>query len=157
MGLLSVILLIVFALASLLLIGIVLIQDEQGEGLGGLFGGGGATSFGSRTGNILTKATSILGAVFLVGAFALAWLNKTPEAGDVLGAARRGLASEQTVEAWWIVDDDESSGEEQSANQPVDDGSQPDGGATESGESAAAGEDQSSTDGQPGEEAGSGE
>ena len=109
MGFLSVLLLVIFVVASLLLIGIVLMQDEQGEGLGGLFGGGGATSFGARSGNILTKFTSILGGTFLVCAFVLAWLNKTPEAGDVLGAARRGAAVESTVEAWWEVDDESSS------------------------------------------------
>jgi len=103
MGFIGVVLLAVFALGSLLLIVLVLIQDEQGEGLGGLFGGGGAASFGSRSGNILTKATTVLGAVFLVGAFALAWLNKTPESGDVLGASRRGASAEQSVEAWWVV------------------------------------------------------
>ena len=103
MGLIGVVLLVVFALGSLLLIVLVLIQDDQGEGLGGLFGGGGSASFGSRSGNILTRSTTVLGAVFLVGAFALAWLNKTPESGDVLGASRRGASAEQSVEAWWVV------------------------------------------------------
>jgi len=105
MGIVSILLLIIFVAGSLLLIGIVLIQDDQGEGLGGLFGGGGATSFGSRSGNILTKTTSILGAVFLASAFILAWLNRTPQAGDVLGAARRGTAQEQTANEWWVVPD----------------------------------------------------
>ena len=40
MGFLGILLLIVFVLAALLLIGLVLIQDEGGEGLGGIFGGG---------------------------------------------------------------------------------------------------------------------
>lgn len=111
MGFLSILVLVIFVVASLLLIVIVLIQDDQGEGLGGLFGGGGATSFGARSGNILTRFTSILGATFLVCAFILAWLNKTPEAGDVLGAARRGAAVESTVEAWWITDDNSEDGE----------------------------------------------
>lgn len=105
MGLLGILLLVVFVLASLLLVTLVLIQDEQGEGLGGIFGGGSATPFGSRSGNVLTKFTSILGAVFLFCAFALAWINKTPESGDVLGAARRGAGTESTVEEWWAVSD----------------------------------------------------
>jgi preprotein translocase subunit SecG len=108
MGFLSVLLLVIFAIASLLLIGVVLIQDEQGEGLGGLFGGGGSASFGSRSGNILTRFTSILGAVFLSSAFILAWINRTPETGDLLGAARRGTAVESTVNEWWVVDDAEN-------------------------------------------------
>ena len=105
MGIVGIILLIIFIIASILLVVMVLIQDEQGEGLGGIFGGGASTSFGPRSGNILTKFTSILGAIFLVCSFALAWLNKTPESGDVLGAARRDTDTEQT-EKWWAPEDD---------------------------------------------------
>ena len=101
MGILGVILLVVFSISSLLLIVIVLIQDEQGEGIGGLFGGGSSTTFGSRSGNILTKFTSILAAIFLVCSFALAWINRTPESGDLLGASRRGAGQELTVDEWW--------------------------------------------------------
>lgn len=104
MGILSLILLVVFVICSLLLIVIVLIQDEQGEGLGGLFGGGSTTPFGSRSGNVLTKFTAVLAGIFLVCSFALTWINKTPESGDVLGAARRGAAQEQTVDEWWVVE-----------------------------------------------------
>ncbi|MAG13213.1 MAG: preprotein translocase subunit SecG [Spirochaetales bacterium] len=104
MGLLGIILLVVFSISSLLMIVVVLIQDEQGEGIGGLFGGGSSTAFGSRSGNILTKFTSILAAIFLVCSFALAWINRTPESGDLLGAARRGAGQEQSVDEWWVVE-----------------------------------------------------
>ena len=104
MGLIGVLLLVVFSISSLLLIVIVLIQDEQGEGIGGLFGGGSSTAFGSRSGNILTKFTSILAAIFLVCSFALAWINRTPETGDLLGAARRGAGQEQSIDEWWVVE-----------------------------------------------------
>ncbi|NLZ76386.1 MAG: preprotein translocase subunit SecG, partial [Spirochaetales bacterium] len=40
MGVLSVIIMILFVIVSLLLIFLVAIQDEQSEGLGGIFGGG---------------------------------------------------------------------------------------------------------------------
>jgi preprotein translocase subunit SecG len=102
MGILGILLLIIFVIASLLLIVVVLIQDDQGEGLGGLFGGGSTTAFGSRSGNILTKFTAVLAGIFLVCSFILAWINKTPESGDVLGAARRGTAEVQDVEEWWL-------------------------------------------------------
>jgi preprotein translocase subunit SecG len=115
MSILGILLLVIFSIASLLLIVIVLMQDEQGEGLGGLFGGGSATPFGSRSGNVLTKLTSILAGIFLVGSFALAWVNKTPETGDVLGAARRGGAVEQTVEEWWVVEPELESGSDAQA------------------------------------------
>ena len=120
MGILGVVLLVVFVIASLLLIVIVLIQDEQGEGLGGLFGGGSATPFGSRSGNVLTKFTAILAAVFLVCSFALAWINKTPESGDILGAARRGGAVEQTVDEWWVVQPEVSAGSDETTSEGAD-------------------------------------
>jgi len=100
MGFLSIILIVFFVISALLLIILVLLQDEQGEGLGGIFGGGSSTAFGSRSGNILTKFTSILGAIFLICSFGLAWINKTPEKGDVLGAARRETAQES--QEWWV-------------------------------------------------------
>ncbi len=108
MGFLSILLLVIFLLASLLLVALVLLQDEQGEGLGGIFGGGSSSSLGPRSGNILTRFTSILGAIFLFCALALAWLNRTPESGDVLRAARQGAAEERSVEEWWVVDDEET-------------------------------------------------
>ena len=105
MGFLSILLLVIFGITALLLIVLVLLQDEGGEGLGGIFGGGGqAQQGGRRSGNILTKATSVLGAVFLVTAFALAWLNRTPEMGNVEQAARQ-LESDSGVE-WWQTEQD---------------------------------------------------
>lgn len=75
MSLLGILLLVVFIISAVLLILIVMIQDEQGEGIGGLFGGGSSTPFGSRSGNVLTKVTSVLGAIFIVVALALALVN----------------------------------------------------------------------------------
>ncbi len=109
MGILTLILLIVFVIACLLLIVMVLIQDEQGEGLGGLFGGGSATPFGSRSGNVLTKFTSILAVVFIVVSLSLAWVNRTPEKGDVLGAAYRENADNTNVTEWWNNSETEKS------------------------------------------------
>lgn len=103
MGLLSVLLLILFIITALLLVAIVMIQDEGGEGLGGIFGGGNSNQVGNRSGNILTKTTSILGTVFLLSSFGLAWMSRTPDTGNVEAAARR-LESGPTTE-WWRTDD----------------------------------------------------
>ncbi|KGE73722.1 preprotein translocase subunit SecG [Spirochaeta lutea] len=99
MGILSILLLVIFALSAVLLVILVLVQDEQGEGLGGIFGGGGSGQIGNRKGNILTRATSILGFVFILSSLGLAWLNRTPDLGNVEAAARQQNA-EQSVE-WW--------------------------------------------------------
>jgi len=106
MGIIEIVLLILFILSAIVLIVLVLMQDEQGEGLGGIFGGGSSTAFGSRSGNVLTKFTAIIGGIFLFCSFGLAWVNKTPEAGDVIGAARRQSSDQSSVEQWWDVEEE---------------------------------------------------
>ena len=112
MGILGIVLLVIFLLSAVLLIVLVLMQDEQGEGLGGLFGGGSTTTFGSRSGNVLTKFTGILGAIFLICSFGLAWINRTQEEGDVIGAARKRQAEESRIEAWWAPEEDSGNAED---------------------------------------------
>jgi preprotein translocase subunit SecG len=102
MGLLSIVLLVIFAIASLLMILVIMLQDDQGEGIGGLFGGGSSSAFGSRSGNILTRFTTVLGAIFIVGAFALAWLNRTPESTDILEQARLEQLQAADESNWWV-------------------------------------------------------
>ncbi|NCC51444.1 MAG: preprotein translocase subunit SecG [Spartobacteria bacterium] len=73
MEILRYILIIVEVLCSLLLIGLVLLQKTKSEGLGLAFGSGmGETLFGSRAGNVLSKATVTLTIVFLLNTILLA-------------------------------------------------------------------------------------
>lgn len=81
MGVIGIVLLVVFVIVTVLLVLMVLIQSEDGDSLGGLFAGGSESAFGSRSGNILTRITSILGALFLLGSFGLALINRTPRTG----------------------------------------------------------------------------
>ncbi len=99
MGLLGIIILVIMVIAAILLVLVVLIQDEEGEGIGGIFSGGSSTPFGSRAGNVLTRFTAILATVFFVSAFFLAYLNKTPDTGNVIGKARQESISQDN--SWW--------------------------------------------------------
>jgi preprotein translocase subunit SecG len=56
-----------FVVLSVVLIMIVLVQKGRGGGLSGAFGGGGGgnTAFGTKTGDILTWATSIIFGLFM--------------------------------------------------------------------------------------------
>jgi preprotein translocase subunit SecG len=89
MGVLSVVLLVFFVITAVILILLVLIQNEEGDGLGGIFGGGANTAFGSRSGNVLTRATSVLGALFLIISLGLALLSRTPGGTGVEEEGRR--------------------------------------------------------------------
>lgn len=102
MSFISILLLIFLIISALLLVLAVLLQDEQGEGIGGLFSGGSSTPFGSRSGNILTKFTSVVAVVFLVCTFAMAWVNRNPEVGNVVGKARAETLQSAEKTDWWI-------------------------------------------------------
>jgi preprotein translocase subunit SecG len=78
MGILSTVFLVFFVIVAVLLIMLVLVQNEEGDSLGGIFAGGSGSAFGSRSGNVLTRATTVLGTLFLIISLGLALLNRTP-------------------------------------------------------------------------------
>src|SRR5215216_6065632 len=68
-----------FVIVALFLILIVLIQKGRGGGLASAFGGGGGnTAFGSKTGDVLTWATSIIFGIFLILAITLNLMTRQP-------------------------------------------------------------------------------
>ncbi|MCR4713735.1 MAG: preprotein translocase subunit SecG [Treponemataceae bacterium] len=77
MGVIGIILLVAFVIISILLVCIILIQNEDGEGFGGLFGGTSSQAFGARSGNVLTRTTYILVTLFFLTSFGLALVNRT--------------------------------------------------------------------------------
>jgi len=102
MGLIAIILLVILVISAILLVLVVLVQDDQGEGIGGIFGGGSNTAFGSRSGNVLTRFTSVLAAVFLLTVFGMAWVSRTPTAGNVIGKARQQALNTTEQQSWWV-------------------------------------------------------
>ena len=77
-----------YLLICLLLLLVVLLQQGKGGDMASAFGGGGSsqTAFGARAGaTVLTRATTVLGALFMLGAIIL---------GD-LRAARPGIGAER--------------------------------------------------------------
>jgi preprotein translocase subunit SecG len=89
MTVLGIILLVFFVLVAVLLILLVLAQNEEGDSLGGIFAGGSGSAFGSRSGNVLTRATTVLGALFLIISLGLALINRSPAGSGVESAARQ--------------------------------------------------------------------
>ena len=73
----STVLLIIHLFVTLALIGVVLIQRSEGGGLGiGTSQGMGSFMSGRGTANLLTRATAILAAVFMVLSLTLALLDR---------------------------------------------------------------------------------
>ena len=70
--------LVVYVLACLLLLLVVLLQQGKGGDIASAFGGGGSqTAFGARAGaTVLTKATAILGTLFMLGAVVLGVMGR---------------------------------------------------------------------------------
>ena len=102
MGLIGIVLLVIMVISAILLVLVVLVQDDQGEGIGGIFGGGSNTAFGSRSGNVLTRFTAVVAAIFLFCVFGMAWINRTPAAGNVLSKARQEALNSSNQQSWWV-------------------------------------------------------
>ena len=111
MAILSTVLLVFFVIIAVLLVLLVLIQNEEGDSLGGIFAGGSGSAFGSRSGNVLTRSTTVLGALFLIISLGLALLNRTP-GGTGVEKAGRELSGEAAASNWL---DDELNTQSQSA------------------------------------------
>ena len=102
MGVIGVLLLVIFVIVCILIISLVLMQNQDGAGLGGLFAGGSNSAFGSRSASVLTKFTYIVVTLFFVTAFFLALINKTPSDTGVAEEALRQQGEAATE--WWNSD-----------------------------------------------------
>lgn len=88
MTILTYLLIVVEAIVSFMLIGIILIQKTKSQGMGLAFGSGmGESLFGAQMGNVLTKTTVVLAIIFLVNTTLLA----------MIGAGRRAASVTDSV------------------------------------------------------------
>lgn len=79
-------------LSAFLLIGVILLQRSKQQGAGMMFGAGvGESLFGAQVGNVLTRATVILAAIFLVCTAILAYIGT--------GGGRTGSVTESVIPA----------------------------------------------------------
>jgi preprotein translocase subunit SecG len=78
----------IYVLGCFLLLLVILLQQGKGGDMASAFGGGGSqTAFGARAGaTVLTKATAVLGVLFMLGAIALGVMGK-----EGTGSLMRGL------------------------------------------------------------------
>jgi preprotein translocase subunit SecG len=101
------ILLVVQVMLSIALIALILIQHGKGADAGAAFGSGAsATVFGARgSGNFLTKATSVLAALFFATCLGLAFLATNREGPTSL---MESVVETQAVEQTTILNQPES-------------------------------------------------
>jgi len=118
MGILSTVLLVFFVIIAILLVLLVLVQNEEGDSLGGIFAGGSGSAFGSRSGNVLTRSTTVLGALFLIISLGLALINRTPGGSGVLKEGQELLRESGTGSNWLDDLDNESNTQYQSMQEP---------------------------------------
>ncbi|GMO35362.1 MAG: preprotein translocase subunit SecG [Termitinemataceae bacterium] len=141
MGILNTVILVLFIIVAFLLVLMVLIQNEEGDSLGGVFSGGSTSAFGSRSGNILSKTASVLGGIFLVLSFSLAMLNRSPSDTGV-EAEGRSLNADQT-NTWWQEQPNAEGGDVRAIEGPITiDGSSIGGTNTSNSETGTTGLDQ---------------
>ncbi|WNY66443.1 preprotein translocase subunit SecG [Borreliella lusitaniae] len=64
-----------FVIVSIFIILLILIQDEQGDGIGGVFGGGSSSIFGAKSSNVAVRITGFFIALFFIFVVLLSFMN----------------------------------------------------------------------------------
>ncbi len=86
-----------YVVSCLLLLLVVLLQQGKGGDMASAFGGGGSqTAFGARAGaTVLTKATTVLGVLFMLGAIMLGVMGRGDSGSLMRGAGGQAPAQQQ--------------------------------------------------------------
>src|SRR5215472_3554441 len=84
-----------YVIVCALLLIVVLLQQGKGGDIAAAFGGSGSqTAFGARSGaTFLTRATAVLGALFIFGSLGLGMLMKNGGAGSVMSGVSAPAAT----------------------------------------------------------------
>lgn len=94
------VLLVIHTILVLFLIGVILLQRAEGDGLGGLGGGGGHLLSGRAAGNVLTRTTAILATLFILSSLGLAvWSGRLSDSSIVDTVAEQPMPAEAAEEA----------------------------------------------------------
>lgn len=88
------VLLVIHTIIVLFLIGIILLQRSESDGLSGLGGGGGNVLSGRGAANAMTRATAILATIFIITSLALAILSGQDTRGSIVDAITEEAARE---------------------------------------------------------------
>ena len=119
---LSVLLTALYVVVCLLLLVVVLMQQGKGGGLTANFGGSGSdAAFGARAGaSVLTRATTVLGALFMVGAMTLAILGQRDTSSVLSGVEGPGLQPPTPVSVPTAIDPAQETPDEEPADPPAE-------------------------------------
>ena len=119
---LSVLLTALYVVVCLLLLVVVLMQQGKGGGLTANFGGSGSdAAFGARAGaSVLTRATTVLGALFMVGAMTLAILGQRDTSSVLSGVEGPGLQPAAPVSVPMAIDPAQETPDEEPADPPAE-------------------------------------
>ncbi len=66
---------VLFAIICVILVVVILLQSDKSAGMGILGGGSSQSAFGSSTADVITKITSVMVALFMLGSLGLAILE----------------------------------------------------------------------------------
>ena len=119
---LSVLLTALYVVVCLLLLVVVLMQQGKGGGLTANFGGSGSdAAFGARAGaSVLTRATTVLGALFMIGAMTLAILGQRDTSSVLSGVEGPGLQPPAPVSVPTAIDPAQETPDEEPADPPAE-------------------------------------
>ena len=90
-----------YIITCLLLLLVVLLQQGKGGDMASAFGGGGSqTAFGARAGaTVLTRATTVLGVLFMLGAIAVGIMGKRGGGGSLMSGVSGPAPQTQSAPA----------------------------------------------------------